>query len=104
MATGPYPGTFRESGGYSYSSVAGKQPYYLHFSASFTITSGGATITGSLVFRYPGAWVVVGCPGAMFSNLPVNYTTVVGGQTYQGTAKVGVSAKAEAAVSQSFTG
>src|SRR5690349_2216086 len=38
MATGPYPGTFTETGGYGYSSVEGKQPYYLHFSASFSIT------------------------------------------------------------------
>lgn len=104
-AVGPYPGTFTETGGYSFYSVGGKQPYSLRFHASFTITSGTNTIAGSLSFGFPGAWIVTGCPGATFTGLPVSYTAAIAGQTYQGTAKASVSAEgATASVTENFTG
>lgn len=100
-ATGPYAGTFSESGSFSF--YGPNQPYYLRLSANFTIKSGATTITGSLSFKYPGAWIIGSpCGSPTFTNLPVNYSAVINGVTYQGTAKVNLAAATVASVTETF--
>jgi hypothetical protein len=53
-ATGPYPGSFAETGSFSLSGIR-NPPWTIHFSATFTINSGNTKITGS--FASPShAW------------------------------------------------
>ena len=54
-ATGPYPGSFSETGSFSLSGYR-NPPWTIHFSAAFTIKSGNTTITGS--FASPSTCVV----------------------------------------------
>ena len=95
-ASGPYPGAFSETGGFS---VYGHRnpPYQVQFNAEFTITSGATKITGSISTGLRGAGVfglTIGCTPAgtpsSYGTTPflVNYTAVINGKTYQGTGKV----------------
>jgi len=89
-ATGPYPGSFSETGTFSLSGIR-NPPWKINFSAAFTITSGNTTITGT--FASPSyAWWGVGfiCNNtggvAGYSlNGPVTYTATINGHTFQGT-------------------
>ena len=89
-ATGPYPGSFSETGNFSLSGIR-NPPWKINFSAAFTITSGNTTITGT--FASPSyAWWGVGfiCNNtggvAGYSlNGPVTYTATINGHTFQGT-------------------
>jgi hypothetical protein len=92
-AAGPYPGAFVETGSFSLSGNR-NPPWAIRFSAAFTIRSGTTTITGSFVSpKY--AWWGIGficTPSGGVSGYsaggPVTYTSVINGQTYQGTGSV----------------
>jgi hypothetical protein len=92
-ATGPYAGSLAESGSFSVSGYR-NPPWKVTFRSSFTIQSGGTTITGS--FATPtNAWWSVGfiCNsnggvGGYSVSGRANYTATISGRTYQGTASV----------------
>jgi hypothetical protein len=95
-ATGPYPGSFVESGHASFYgpvALASRQAYE---AATFTITSGRTTITGNLIQRIARAVVAPACSQkglvsfTIYSML-INYTAVINGHTYQGTGLAGPS-------------
>lgn len=111
-ATGPYTGSFTESGSFSLSGYR-NPPWSIHFSASFTITSGATTITGTFASA-PYAWWSVGficnssggVAGYSVSGR-ANYTATINGQPFQGTATVGgtfyATAGAQDSVSEDVT-
>jgi hypothetical protein len=92
-ATGPYVGSFAEGGTFSVSGYR-NPPWRVRFTASFTITSRGTTITGSFATP-PNTWWSVGficnssggVAGYSVSGR-TNYTATITGRTYQGTASV----------------
>lgn len=117
-ATGPISGTFVESG---HVSAQGKQQFgaaHASATATFTIRSGGNTITGTLSLSHGWSLVGYGCNsgysgGVSLLNMgvsPANYTAVINGQTYQGTGSIGgsfytnLASEPSASVSDSFTG
>lgn len=90
-ASGPYPGSFSETGTFSgWSSLSGH--HLTRLDAAFTITSGTTTITGSFVggSEYePGPFCIQGhLAGGVTVNLPVTSTVTIDGQTFQGPGSV----------------
>lgn len=88
--SGPYPGSFSENGTFSLSGYR-NPPWTIRFSASFTITSGTTTITGSFSTA-PHAWwgggFICNSSGGVAgysASGPVNYTATLNGNTFQGT-------------------
>ena len=110
--TGPYPGSFSENGTFSLSGYR-NPPWTIRFSASFTITSGTTTITGSFSTA-PHAWWGVGficnstggVAGYSVSG-PVTYTATINGQKFQGTGSISATLYAQSgardSVSESVT-
>ena len=93
-ATAPYAGNFAESGSFSVSGYR-NPPWRVTFSANFTIKSGSTTITGTFATPMYAWWQVGficnssgGVSGYSVSGR-ANYTAVINGQTYHGTASVG---------------
>ncbi len=91
QASGPYPGTFVASGS---ASAYGRQQLgsaNASVTATFTITSGATTITGT--FRPTRSFAGVGyyCPTFAISRLPITYTSVIDGQPSTGTGLAGGS-------------
>jgi hypothetical protein len=118
-ATGSYAGSFVAHGNWSF--WGDRQPYSVRYSsATFTVTSGTTTITGTDNFSYPGAGYIgfsCGPSGALSYSFYVfaRYTVVIhspgeADQTYQGPAKMtatfdtDLTPKAIASVSETFTG
>jgi hypothetical protein len=95
-ATGPYPGSFVESGHVSFGRFVIASVRQVYESATFTITSGRTTITGNLIQRIARAVVAPACSQkglvsfTIYSML-INYTAVINGHTYQGTGFAGPS-------------
>src|SRR6202011_4216329 len=89
-ASGPYPGTFTEVGSFKASGLR-NPPWFVSFSASFTITSGTTTITGTITAPWPTATFtqIFSCPSTVsLPNLTMTYSAVINTQTYTGSAKV----------------
>jgi hypothetical protein len=91
QATGPYPGTFVASGSaWAY----GRQQFgaaNASETATFTITSGATTITGTLRPTRSFAGVGYYCPTFAIYRLPITYTAVIDGQPSTGTGLAGGS-------------
>jgi hypothetical protein len=107
-ASGPYPGTFTEVGSFKASGLR-NPPWFVRFSASFTITSGTTTITGKVNAPWPtGTFIqIFACPSTVsLPNLRMTYSAVINTQTYTGTAKVNGTfntASVTASVYESFS-
>jgi hypothetical protein len=83
-ASGPYPGSFAETGSFSYTSTLGQDPGSVGFKAKFTITSGATTIKGSVANQSSlgSAYPICNSAGQLLgfsvSGLPITYTTIHG--------------------------
>jgi hypothetical protein len=92
-ASGPYPGSFSETGSFSLplNLKTGLRVY--KFNATFTITSGTTNIMGtlsaSLTFNAPIICSAGHVTGIHLGGIGVGYTATINGQTYQGPADVG---------------
>ena len=91
-ASGPYPGSFSESGSFSFANnpALGHDVGSVSLKAKFTITSGATTIKGSLANESSvgSAYPICNSAGQLLgfsvSGLPITYTATINGQV-QGT-------------------
>ena len=107
-AAGPYPGSFSETGTFSLSGVR-NPPWTTRFSATFTITSGKTTITGSFASPSPALWGVGficnstgGVAGYSVSGR-MTYTAMINGQTFHGTGTVSATLYAQSGAKDSVS-
>lgn len=98
-ATGPFPGTFTESGSFT----APRSGFLSDFSSTFTITSTSATVTG--IKRLAGDDSATSCafPEVSTSNLATIYRATINGQLSAGTASGSIDGSPGSRVPPNFS-